>query len=247
MTKSDASGVHESQANWSRREWFGLMGGVAVAGLFHPFYSGVKAFNSLTIAGCVVSPQQEEGPYFVDEKLNRSDIRSDPGTGKVSAGTSLELALTVMSVGKKECRPLAGATVDIWHCDAAGVYSDELDRFGSFGDTRGLKFLRGYQVTDARGVARFTTIYPGWYPGRPVHIHYKVRASGGKEFVSQLYFDENTTDAVHSLEPYKQKKRRDTMNTDDSIYRDGGNMSMLVLKSKGEGYSAQYNVGFMAS
>jgi protocatechuate 3,4-dioxygenase beta subunit len=237
--------LSENQPTWTRREWFGFVGGAAAIGLVQSFSSGAEAFRSRTIAGCVVSPRQEEGPYFVDEKLNRSDIRIDPSNGKVSAGVPLELTLTVMQVGKKECAPLAGATVDIWHCDAAGVYSDVKDLFGNFGDTRGRKFLRGYQVTDARGAAKFTTIYPGWYPGRPVHIHYKVRSADGKEFVSQLYFDEKITDAVHALEPYKSKKRRDTMNADDSIFRDGGNESIMAIRPKGEGYSAVYNVGFL--
>jgi protocatechuate 3,4-dioxygenase beta subunit len=53
--------------------------------------------------------------------------------------------------------------VDVWHCDALGVYSGVRDfRF----DTSGQKFLRGYQTTDERGEVRFLTIYPGWYVGR---------------------------------------------------------------------------------
>lgn len=244
MKQMLARQVSEAQAGWTRREWFGFVGGVAAVGLFQNFSTGVEAFRARTIAGCVVSPKQEEGPYFVDEKLNRSDIRTDPATGKESTGVPLELTLTVMQVGGKDCRPLPGATVDVWHCDAAGLYSDVNDRHA---DTRGQKFLRGSQVTDARGIARFTTIYPGWYPGRPVHIHYKVRSAEGKEFVSQLYFDEKITDAVHALDPYKKKKRRDTMNADDPIYGDGGSESVLVIRPKGEGYSAVYNVGFLTA
>lgn len=245
MKQTLAGKVSEAQAGWTRREWFGFVGGVAAVGLFQSFSTGTEAFRARTIVGCVVSPKQVEGPYFVDEMLNRSDIRIDPSTGRKSAGIPLELTLTVMEVGGRDCRPLSGATVDIWHCDAAGVYSDVKDLFGNFGDTRGQKFLRGYQITDSSGVARFTTVYPGWYPGRPVHIHYKVRTSGGKEFVSQLYFDEKITDTVHALEPYRKKKKRDTMNADDRIFRDGGRESILAVRPKGEGYSAVYNVGFL--
>ena len=84
--------------------------------------------------------------------------------------------------------------MDVWHCDAEGVYSDAVDP--KYFDTTGKKFLRGYQRTDANGVAKFTTIYPGWYPQRTPHIHYKIRspasAKRAYEFVSQVYFDEDT-------------------------------------------------------
>jgi protocatechuate 3,4-dioxygenase beta subunit len=64
--------------------------------------------------------------------------------------------------------------VDVWQCDALGVYSDVRDSNGFF-DTRGRQFLRGYQVTDRNGQAEFLTVYPGWYRGRTVHLHFKVR------------------------------------------------------------------------
>ena len=107
---------------------------------------------------CVVRPQQTEGPYFVDEKLTRSDIRSDPASGAMKPGAPLQLTFNVSRVGAG-CTPLTGAIVDLWHCDALGAYSDVKDPGGS---TVGQKFLRGSQVTDARGAAHFTTIYPGW-------------------------------------------------------------------------------------
>jgi protocatechuate 3,4-dioxygenase beta subunit len=112
---------------------------------------------------CVVRPEMTVGPYFVDEKLNRADIRGD------RTGTELQLTLRVYSVGSS-CTPLVGAFVDIWHCDAAGLYSDVAAE-----GTAGQTFLRGYQVTDSNGVVNFTTIYPGWYTSRAVHIHFKIR------------------------------------------------------------------------
>jgi protocatechuate 3,4-dioxygenase beta subunit len=121
---------------------------------------------------CVVRPAATEGPYFVDEKLNRSDIRSDPGTGTVKPGALLALTFNVSRIANGSCTALNGAMVDVWHCDAGGLYSDE-----STNNTVGQKFLRGYQVTDASGLAAFTTIYPGWYSGRAVHIHFKIRTT----------------------------------------------------------------------
>ncbi len=119
------------------------------------------------LPACVVRPQQTEGPYYVDGPLNRSDIRSEPGTGTVVPGALLALEFRVSRVASGSCTPLAGALVDIWQCDALGIYSGVRDTGGLF-DTTGQKFLRGHQVTDASGVARFATVYPGWYQGRAV-------------------------------------------------------------------------------
>jgi protocatechuate 3,4-dioxygenase beta subunit len=125
------------------------------------------------VPACVVTPALTEGPYFVDEMLNRSDIRSDPGSGEVRDGAELTLTLNVYHV-TNSCGPLEGATVDLWHCDAQGVYSDVTDNAEDF-QTVGQKFLRGYQTTDSSGQVKFTTIYPGWYQGRATHVHFKVR------------------------------------------------------------------------
>ena len=124
---------------------------------------------------CVARPEQTEGPFFVDERLERRDIRSDPANGRVSAGAPLSLAFAVSSLAPGGCTPLANAKIDVWQCDAAGRYSDVRDFAGS---TAGQRFLRGYQSTDAEGNARFVTIVPGWYEGRAVHIHFKVRVKG---------------------------------------------------------------------
>ena len=115
---------------------------------------------------CIVRPQQTEGPYFVDEKLNRSDIRSDPSDNSIKQGVPLRLVIQVSRIASSSCAPLRGAIVDIWHCDAMGVYSDAIDR--SF-NTVGKKFLRGYQVTDANGSVEFITIYPGSHPLQDSH------------------------------------------------------------------------------
>ncbi|MBD2596301.1 intradiol ring-cleavage dioxygenase [Nostoc spongiaeforme FACHB-130] len=202
-----------------------------------PVSSTVKTATS---PSCVLSPQQTEGPYFVDEKLNRSDIRIDPADGAIKAGVPLQLTLHISQIGSTGCTPLAGAIVDIWHCDALGVYSDVTDQ--SF-NTVGKKFLRGYQVTDAQGNVQFTTIYPGWYAGRTVHIHLKVRTQEKSEFTSQLYFDDAMSDRIYTQAPYASKGQRIIKNADDGIFQDGGEQMLLKLKTNGKGYTAYFNVG----
>ena len=190
---------------------------------------------------CVLTPAQTEGPYFVDERLDRSDIRVDPADGSTKPGALLALQLRVSSVDGSRCAPLAGARVDVWHCDAAGVYSDLADARGA---PRASKFLRGYQVTDAQGRVRFTTIYPGAYVGRAVHIHFKVRTAGpgtAGEFTSQLYFDDALTDRVHAQAPYPGT--RTMRNERDGLYRAGGRQLMLDVVPAGEGYAASYDIG----
>ena len=204
-----------------------------------------EATRAATLPSCVVRPEMTEGPYFVDEMLNRADIRSDPADGSVREGAPLRLTFLVSQIGASACTPLAGAQVDIWHCDAAGVYSDATDR--GF-NTRGKKFLRGYQVTDNKGVAGFTTIYPGWYAGRAVHIHFKIRTLAGAttthEFTSQLFFDDALSDTVYSQAPYAGRGRRTTRNSNDGIYRSGGDQLLLQVRPDGSGgYAATFDIG----
>ncbi|MGH7587358.1 MAG: twin-arginine translocation pathway signal protein, partial [Gemmatimonadota bacterium] len=140
--------------------------------------------------------------------------------------------------------PLAGALVDVWHCDHRGVYSDVVDP--GF-DSVGQKFLRGYQVTEGDGVARFTTVFPGWYQGRTVHVHFKVRsepeADPGFEFTSQLYFDDDLTDRIHGLAPYAEKGPRTRRNADDGIFSRGGTQLTLETTRHGDGLKATFDIG----
>lgn len=195
-----------------------------------------------SVPPCIVRPEQMEGPYFVDERLHRSDIRSDPSDGSVKEGVPLQVAIRVHEIRENACAPLPNVMVDLWHCDAHGVYSDVRD--DSF-DTRGKKFLRGYQMTDATGTVRFLTIYPGWYPGRTVHLHFKVRtppeSRRGYEFTSQIYFDDALTDQVFAQAPYAQGRR--TKNHQDGIFNDGGTELMLPLTKEGEGYRGTFDIG----
>jgi len=208
--------------------------------------STATALPSATVdlPACIVRPEQTEGPYFVDEMLNRSDIRSDPASGILKEGALLDLTLRLSQVTAGACTPLPGAIVDIWHCDALGVYSDVSD---SRGNTVGQQFLRGYQETDGSGLARFTTIYPGWYPGRTVHIHFKIRvpaASGSVyDFTSQLYFDDLVSDEVFTQQPYASKGQRNVQNADDGIYPNGGDLLTLLVAPVGQGYTATFDIG----
>ena len=212
---------------------------------------GAGLFARAAAAGlplCVVRPEQTEGPYFVDEKLHRSDIRSDPADDSISAGAPLRLEFHVSRVSGGACTPLSSAMVDVWHCNALGAYSDVRDaRF----DTRGKKFLRGFQRTDGKGTAEFRTIYPGWYEGRAVHIHFKIRSGGADgrahEFTSQLYFDEAVSDIVFQQAPYNDKRGRRRMNEADFLFRRGGKELLVAPTKSSQGYTARFAIGLKTS
>ena len=200
--------------------------------------------TAVAVPSCIVRPAVTEGPYFVDEKLNRSDIRSDPSNGGVKPGAALALTFNVSRVASAACVALANAQVDIWHCDALGVYSDASDP--SF-NTRGQKFLRGYQLTDANGKATFTTIYPGWYQGRAVHIHFKIRVTAANgtasDFTSQLFFDDTLNTQVFATAPYSQKGSGWMKNAQDGIYTGGGDKLLLKPTQSGSTFAATFDIG----
>lgn len=225
----------------TRREVLALFGAAGAGALV-----GASELLHAQVPQCVVVPEHMEGPYFVDARLNRSDVRTDPTDKVMSPGAPLRLTLRVSQVtAAGVCGPLAGALVDLWQCDALGVYSDFADTRAKF-DAKGKKFLRGYQVTDAKGAVQFTTIYPGWYPGRAVHLHFKVRTnpSGarGTDFTSQLYFDEALTDKVHAGAPYASKGRRVTTNETDGIFKNGGRQLMLRLTEDAGGFAGAFEL-----
>ena len=194
------------------------------------------------LPSCIVTPELTEGPYFVDEMLDRSDIRSDPGGADTREGAELTLTLNVYQVANGGCEPLEGAMVDVWHCDAVGRYSDVDDNTEGF-DTRGEKWLRGFQTTDAGGSVTFTTIYPGWYQGRATHIHFKVRKDN-LEFTSQFFFDDALSDEVHVAGAYAEKGAAGRLqNGADGIYGQSGGQLQLDVSQDGASYATSFDIG----
>jgi protocatechuate 3,4-dioxygenase beta subunit len=182
------------------------------------------------VVRCVLTPEQTEGPYYIANEKLRRDITEG------RRGTPLTLRTTV--VDASTCKPVRGAAVDIWHADAAGVYSG----FGAGAASR--TFMRGIQKTDAKGLAVFRTVYPGWYQGRTVHIHVKVHLGGSVVHTGQLYFPDAVTDAAYGKAPYSSRPARSTRNANDSVFVNGGRNSLLAVHANGvAGYVATITMG----
>ncbi|MCU1233452.1 MAG: hypothetical protein JWP63_1419 [Candidatus Solibacter sp.] len=224
----------------NRRRTLALLGGAGAA-LIGARIAGrdVDAATCVNLAGA-----QTEGPYWVEENLNRSDIRVDPADGSIRLGELLNLTINVQNVSGGSCTALTGARVDVWHCDAGGTYSDE-----AANSSTGHKYLRGYQTTDDTGSVQFTTIYPGWYSGRTVHIHVRIRTYSGTtkigEFVDQIFFDDSLTDTVFTLAPYNTRRARDTRNTNDMVVTGTNNGAVVyaAVTQRAVGYSAVATIG----
>jgi protocatechuate 3,4-dioxygenase beta subunit len=150
-------------------------------------------------ATCTRTAEQTEGPFYFDVDRIRSDIRED------REGATLRLGVRVRDAA--ECEPLPNAVVDVWHCDAEGSYS-------ATGET----YLRGAQVTNRDGIVEFTTVYPGWYPGRTVHVHAKVHLDRETVLTTQFYFDDEVTARVFVDDPYPGESNRDGFNASDGLY-----------------------------
>jgi protocatechuate 3,4-dioxygenase beta subunit len=169
-----------------------------------------------------------EGPYYIAGETIRSDVRDG------RPGLPLRLELTVLDA--VACTPIAGATVEIWHADASGVYSG----FGAGASSR--TFLRGVQIADANGRVAFSTVYPGWYQGRATHIHLKVMVNGNVH-TTQLFFPEPINSAVYATAPYATHAGSRTLNAQDNIFSGGGSSTTLAISQTSSGYTAILNLG----
>lgn len=184
-------------------------------------------------ADCRPWVEQDEGPYHLDGQPFRADLVED------RVGVPLRLAVTLR---RTDGSPVAGATVDVWHCDALGRYSGfppagAADSDAVSAGDRGERFLRGRQRTDGDGRCEFRTIYPGWYGGRTVHIHVIAEVDGDR-FTSQLFFPESLNDEVFARPPYAERPGRDTTNTTDAIFAHEGDKTMLAITGDADGYQA---------
>ena len=299
--------VRLSRLRVSRRRALGIGGAVGLSGVLAACATAGEAPSDdpvtttavvtdpaalLDVANtCILAEEKGQGPYWFDVDSIRSDIREG------RPGLTLALALRVhdlssCSVGGP-VKPVPNAVVEIWHCDAGGVYSgyatiaagrrggpstapsasaapasdtpgapnlrggegpgdapgwsgESSDGSYSSGDPEATPtddgtYLRGAQATDANGVVRFTTIFPGWYVGRTTHIHCKVHIDRRTVLTTQLFFDDNVTDAIYlAVAPYKERPLRDTRNDTDSIYDDVG---LMTTQRSADGLLAAINLG----
>jgi protocatechuate 3,4-dioxygenase beta subunit len=195
---------------------------------------------ALTAIDCVLVPEMTEGPYYLDLDLVRSDITEDR--------SGAPLALTIVVASMEGCTPIQDAAVDLWHCDAEGIYSGFVAAStGQGSGTDDSIFLRGTQLTDTNGQATFQTLYPGWYRGRTVHMHMKVHVGGSQIHTTQLFFDDAFTDQVYSSnEPYSSRNNRDVLNGEDGIYLGGGEATTLTVTESDARYAATLVVGVQA-
>ena len=193
---------------------------------------------------CTLTPEQIEGPFYLD--LAR--VREDISEGK--SGVPLQLMVRVLGASAS-CAPLSRAAVDVWQCDALGIYSGYegaaiAPRHVEPVDDK--TFLRGTQLTDATGAVRFRTIYPGWYSGRTPHVHLKLRV-GTKVATTQLYFPDEVTNAVYVRAPYDRHPNRDTTNATDRFLGPLADKSLVTwtMARDGDGYVAAATVALRTS
>ena len=217
-----------------------------------------RAAHASPAAPCLPVTNVTRGPFFVDT-LNdpnidddmkridalipqRSDLRADSqGSAGVQAGTPLALTLLINDVSTGACRPLADARVDLWHCNAQGIYSDVFDGRGE--DYTGQDFLRGYQFSDSAGKVAFMTVVPGWYPGRAVHMHLKIRLFQGERITSeattQLFFDDTACTQIFARDlAYNSSGAGRVFNGADMLYQQETSKLMLDLSADRGGYAA---------
>jgi len=213
------------------------------------YASSTSAALSITVsaaASCSATLEGEEGPYFVDDSAtgyNRSNILSNLDGTDTQTGVPFTITLYVYD-SENGCTAMEGVQVDIWHCNASGIYSAE-----SSESTSSESWLRGYQITDSTGKVQFTTILPGWYSGRTTHIHFRLRSTYDETDDSgsntmQVFFDQTLIDTLAtSVSPYSAEGANPTTNATDRVYsqQEDGTTLLTLSGSTSAGYSATFS------
>ena len=195
--------------------------------------------GTTTTGSCTTTATETEGPFPTKNpsSLVSSDITSD------RSGTKLTVKIIIQNKNNS-CAVLSNVLVDIWHCDAAGNYSE----YGGTGmqstNYTNVHFLRGRQTTDANGLVTFTSIYPGWYSGRAPHIHVHVYNNSGKSLlVTQIAFPEDISKLVYAQGVYASHGQADTTNARDNVFGDGTSTEMsTVTGSASAGYVLTHTI-----
>lgn len=208
----------------------------------NPVIGGVAALAAADFEGmatCALAPQQTAGPFPLDEQLDRSDITEGV------AGHPLRLGLRVLDTN---CQPVPDAKVEIWHTDSTGDYSAFTDNGGGKDDGPGTTFCRGTQSVNAEGIAEFLTVYPGWYPGRAVHIHLRVHVADNIVLTSQLFFDDAYSAEIYTEAPYAEFGQPNMLTAQDRIAGDAAGDGTILVTSRaqtpnGPGSIALHNLG----
>jgi protocatechuate 3,4-dioxygenase beta subunit len=234
----------------TRRQSLGVAG-TAGAGLFLGGLTGklplpdLGGKESLAQAAktCIrLNPEQEEGPFYVDLGKVRSNV--------TEGQEGVPLTLRIRVIDHTKCEPLANAAVDIWQCNASGIYSDEESE-----DTLGQTYLRGIQFTDADGWAELKSIHPGHYEGRATHVHVRVHIGGKRTkktfkgghlcHTGQMFFPEAINDVVYAVSPYSSETATRVPNASDRVYTaQGGKYSLAKVKgSIASGLEATVTMG----
>lgn len=200
---------------------------------------------------CSVSPTETAGPFptITPSSLVRTDIRGD------RTGVAMTMKITIKNVNSS-CAALAGAIVDVWHCDKDGYYSE----YGGTGmqsvNYTSVHFLRGRQTTDANGLVTFTSIFPGWYTGRATHIHVHIYSTSGTSLlITQIAFPEGSGTAVATVNGsdgasygYTKGMSGYTYNASDNIFSDDktGSEIASVAGSLTNGYTLEHTINVAA-
>lgn len=229
-----------SNNKFNRRQALGLIVVTAGGGAFMPAIARAQSGSPYAGAAllmpeagvCTITPETTEGPFYFHPELERADITDG------REGLDLVVRLQVVD---EQCRPIEGARVDLWHCDATGHYSGYPGQGDDRSvDTTGQKFLRGWQRSGADGIVSFQTIYPGWYRGRTTHIHFKVYLDDRSVMTGQMFFPDDLSDHIFAtLRPYSERqRRRDTLNADDRILADAGPSAQSAVREAAKNYEA---------